>query len=186
MKTTIQTALSLLILAALMTGCGSSESAATAKAGQSGAVAQVQATSEDNVVTATSSARDIDGVRHQMSEWVGRQPVVINFWGTWCPPCRREIPDLVRLYGEYNSQGVEIVSLAVRDTPTKVRQYAGRAGMNWVMLTYDDSVAKEFKLGGSVPTTIFFDKHGNEQARFVGARDYSTFKAAFDKIISDS
>ncbi|MCP4685606.1 MAG: hypothetical protein GY867_09185, partial [bacterium] len=50
----------------------------------------------------------------------------------------------------------------------------------------EESVAEEFRLGSSVPTTIFFDKNGVEQARFVGARDYNTFKGAFDKIVSGS
>jgi len=184
MKTATLILTAFLLLAVTMSGCGSSESAATAKAGQN--TAGAAATSGETVAEASSSALDIQGTRHQMSEWVGQQPVVINFWGTWCPPCRREIPDLVRLYNEYNSQGVEIVSLAIRDTPTKVKNYSAQAGMNWVMLIAEEDVAEEFKLGTGVPTTIFLDKNGNEQARFVGARDYNTFKAAFDKIVSAS
>ena len=177
--------LSILLLGSMITvGCGSSESAATAKSGDNTAVAR--ASSDESVVVASSSAYDIEGARRQMSEWVGRQPVVINFWGTWCPPCRREIPDLVRLYQEYNPQGVEIVSLAIKDSPAQVRNYAQRAGMDWVLLIAEEHVAQEFKLGSGVPTTIFLDRNGHEQARFVGARTYDTFKEAFEKIASSS
>ncbi|RKX24855.1 MAG: hypothetical protein DRP45_07260 [Candidatus Zixiibacteriota bacterium] len=127
-------------------------------------------------------AYDIAGKQHQMSEWLGKQPLVVNFWGTWCPPCRREIPDLVRLYNEYRSRGVEMIGLAVKDSPSKVRNYASSNGMEWVMLMGDQSHIGPFGLKGSVPTTIFYDRNGNEVERFVGSRPYDVFKEAFEKI----
>lgn len=174
-------ALSILILGSMfITNCGSSESADTAESDHQTADAT---SAGGSALTVTSSATDIEGTRHQMSTWVGQQPVVINFWGTWCPPCRREIPELVRLYDEYKPKGVEIVSLAIRDTPAKVRMYSEQAGMDWVMLIAEEDVAEEFGLGSAVPTTIFYDKDGNERARFIGARGYEDFKEAFEKIV---
>lgn len=147
-----------------------------------------QATSGDVSVTTIANlpvwkARDLQGNFRSSDEWIGKQPVVVNFWGTWCPPCRMEIPDLVKLYGEYKPKGVEIVSLAVRDTPQKVETFSGQYKMNWVMLLTNQKVQEEMQLGNSVPTTIFLDRNGKETARFVGAQSYSTFKQAFDSII---
>ncbi|UCE24045.1 MAG: TlpA family protein disulfide reductase [Candidatus Zixiibacteriota bacterium] len=121
---------------------------------------------------------DIDGNLRNSAEWVGQQPVVLNFWGTWCPPCRKEIPDLVKLYAEFRPRGIEILGLAVRDNPDNVIKYSREHGMNWVMLMADNSLAMRYRLTG-VPTTIFIDRSGKEVGRFVGPRDYETFKEAF-------
>lgn len=138
---------------------------------------------QTKTAVASFSASDLNGTVHQSSEWIGKQPVVINFWGTWCPPCRREIPELVKLYDEYRDKGVEIVSLAVRDTPEKVDKFTQANNMNWVMLMGDIQILQAMKATRGVPTTIFYDKDGNEKFRFVGARDYNTFKQAFESII---
>ena len=68
------------------------------------------------------TAYNLNGAPQHTSEWIGKGPVVLNFWGTWCPPCRREIPDLVRVYNELHPQGIEILGLAVRDRPNAQRQ----------------------------------------------------------------
>jgi len=128
------------------------------------------------------TAKDIDGNSRNSDTWVGKQPVVINFWGTWCPPCRREIPDLVKLYDEYHDKGIEIVGLAVKDTPEKVRAFSEKNGMKWVMLLSDYNVASKFRIS-SVPTTIFVDRNGKIVQRFSGLRSYNTFKQAFESIL---
>lgn len=128
------------------------------------------------------TALDIDGKTRASSEWIGKQPVVINFWGTWCPPCRQEIPDLVKLYDEYKGRGVEMVSLAVKDEPAAVRSYATEARMNWIHLMGDDPIYQVFGGVRGVPTTIFYDQTGKEVKRFVGAQSYQTFKQAFEAI----
>jgi len=130
------------------------------------------------------TAKDIDGVIHESSEWIGKQPVVINFWGTWCPPCRREIPDLVKAYREFSPKGVEIISIALRDSPGKVRDYAAKANMEWVMLMGgDQKMLADYRFTGGVPTTIFLDRSGKEITRFVGPRNLAIFRQAFEAIL---
>ena len=133
-------------------------------------------------------ALDLDGGLRQLSEWIGRKPVVLNIWGTWCPPCRREIPGLIRLYDEYKDRGVEIVSLAVERNagPAQVRRFTQQAGMKWVQLMANEQVLQGFGYSGSVPTTIFFDKNGQEVSRHIGARPYDVFKRDFEVIASGS
>jgi len=130
------------------------------------------------------AAADLDGKVHPSSEWLGKQPMVINFWGTWCPPCRREIPDLVRVYDEYRSQGVALVSLAVNDEVANVRAYTAEHGMNWVQLIAEPQDMSAFGEIRGVPTTIFFDRNGKEVKRFVGAQSYDDFKQAFQMILA--
>lgn len=137
-------------------------------------------------------AYDTQGNLRKSSEWIGQKAVVINFWGTWCPPCRAEIPDLVKLYDEYRDKGVEIVGLALNDNPQKVEAFAKQAGMEWEMLIGTPEIAQQFGIS-AVPTTIFIDAQGNITSvpdmngslvqRYEGARPHETFKKAVDKLI---
>lgn len=138
------------------------------------------------------SAYDTKGTKRSTDEWIGKKGVIINFWGTWCPPCRMEIPDLVKLYKEYRSQNIEIIGVALNDKPYQVEQFAASNGMDWVMLIGDVEIAKKFEIS-SVPTTIFVDKDGNVMPvfdpvlqgvapQFRGAKNYETFKKAFEEL----
>lgn len=132
-------------------------------------------------------AADTKGTLRKSSEWIGhKRGVVINFWGTWCGPCRREVPALVQLYEEYKSKGVEIVSIALNDTPDKVTNYAASNNMSWVMLMGDEAAVQKFGDIRAVPTTIFLDASGKEVQRLIGAQDHATFKQAFEKMIGPS
>lgn len=153
---------------------------------------KVEAAEQTPSAQVSFAAADLFGKMRESSEWIGQRPVVLNFWGTWCPPCRREIPELVKLYDEYKDQGLEIISLAVNDTPAKVDNYSRKNGMNWTMLMADRQLSRDFRVTG-VPTTIFFDRNGNIVMvkdyngkmvdRFVGPRPYEIFKQAFDAIL---
>ncbi len=127
-------------------------------------------------------ALDIDGNFHSLEQYKGKA-LILNFWGTWCPPCRRELPDLKKIYDEYKSQGLEIIGLAVNDTPDKVRNFSKQAGLNWVMLIANQESAQSYQIGNGVPVTIFLNREGKEVSRAIGARDYNFFKSEIEKII---
>ena len=131
----------------------------------------------------TFTALDLNGGTHTFAEYTGKGPLMVNFWGTWCPPCRMELPDLVRIYKEYKPKGLEIVGLAVKDTPDKVKQFAAQNNLNWVMLMGNMDALVSFGATQGVPTTIFYNKDGVEVSRFIGARSYEDFKAQVEKII---
>ena len=176
-RSKIRVALTALALISLIiAGCSSSDSSSKPKNDSNSA-------SISTINVPHFSAKDIDGKLHHSSEWLGKQPVVINVWGTWCGPCRREIPDLAKLYEEYKPKGVELISLAVKDTPERVRQYAGRNNMNWVLLMSEDQILIDYRATRGVPTTIFIDRDGNEIVRFIGMKDYETLKRGFEAIL---
>jgi thiol-disulfide isomerase/thioredoxin len=129
------------------------------------------------------TAQDILGKAQSSDQWIGKRPVVLNFWGTWCPPCRREVPDIVKAYSEYHSKGVEILGLAVKDDPQDVASFSKDKGMNWIMLIANDQVLTAYNVVNGIPTTIFLDKNGNEVTRFIGSRSYEDFKPAFEAIL---
>ena len=134
----------LALISVIIAGCSSSDSSSKADGYSNTA-------SVSSISVPQFSANDIDGQLRYSSEWLGKQPVVINVWGTWCPPCRREIPDLAKLYEEYKPKGVVLISLAVKDTPERVRQYAEQNNMNWVLLMSEDQILIDYKATRGVP-----------------------------------
>lgn len=181
-----------LIFGCLVFGCSGDKQEA-AKTEQNSSEPSVQVTTTETpagtttatpaVSFATWSATDIDGNLRQATEWVGKRPTIINFWGTWCPPCRKEIPDLIKLYSEYNPKGVEILGFAVRDNASNVQIFADEARMNWVMMMGNDEVLEKYGPITGVPTTIFLDINGKELKRFIGPPTLEEFKAAADMIL---
>lgn len=129
------------------------------------------------------AAYDIKGNLHNSDEWIGKQPTVINVWGTWCPPCRREIPELVLLNAEFEKKGVALLGLAVRDTPQKVEAFAANNNMTWLMMIGERKHLNSLGAITGVPTTIFYNREGKEIQRFVGPRSYDVFKKAFEAIL---
>lgn len=161
--------------------CGKSESGDSGKQPQTiGETAAAPDTAANGKLS--FSVIDVEGNSHQFSDFIGK-PLIVNFWGTWCPPCRRELPDLKRIYSEFKPQGLEIIGLAVKDQPGQVKSFAEKEGLGWVMLIANRESATAFELGMGVPTTIFLDKDGNEVGRVVGARDYEYFKEQVRKIL---
>lgn len=85
--------------------------------------------------------------------------VLLNFWATWCSPCRREIPDLVRLQNQWGGS-VQIVGIDLQETPSEVSAFAGQMQMNYpVPLDSDGQVASYYRIRG-LPTTYFLDPQG--------------------------
>jgi thiol-disulfide isomerase/thioredoxin len=107
------------------------------------------------------SLADADGVKHKLSEWKGR-PLLINFWATWCAPCRREIPLLKTLRRERTADGVEVVGIAV-DFRDAVQHYAREIGIDYPVLVGEqdglDAIAA-FGMDTVFPFTVFADRQG--------------------------
>jgi thiol-disulfide isomerase/thioredoxin len=107
------------------------------------------------------SLADGDGVKHALSEWKGR-PLLINFWATWCGPCRREIPLLKTLRHDRAADGVEVVGIAV-DFRDAVQDYARKMGIDYPVLIGEqdglDAIAA-FGMDTVFPFTVFADRQG--------------------------
>ena len=107
------------------------------------------------------SMPDTGGVTHTLSEWKGR-PLMVNFWATWCDPCRREIPLLKSLRRERSGESLEIVGIAV-DFRDAVVQYAKSIGIDYpVLIGEKEGLAAIDALGMETvfPFTVFADKEG--------------------------
>ncbi len=114
---------------------------------------------------------ELDGKNHSLEEWRGKV-IVLNFWATWCPPCREEIPLLIALQKKRAAEGLQVVSVAI-DNETAVRPYRQSAGINYpVLMGGDDALDLVARYGnsmGALPFTVIIDRGGAITARKLGA-----------------
>ena len=110
-----------------------------------------------------------DGTVHRLSEWRGH-PLLVNFWATWCEPCRREIPLLKKLRHARESEGLQVIGIAV-DLAPDVRKYAAAQGIDYPVLVGEQgglAAANAFGMDTVLPFSVFIDRSGRVIALKVG------------------
>ena len=124
---------------------------------------------------------DLSGKTVSLSELKGHV-VILDFWATWCPPCRREIPDFVNLQNEYGSRGLQIVGIAL-DEQEKVQAFASQHGMNYPVLIGSDDVVRRYGGIDGIPTTFVIDRKGKIVGRFEGFQSKEIFEEEIKKLL---
>lgn len=117
---------------------------------------------------------DIDGRPVDTSTFAG-QPLVVNFWATWCPPCRAEMPDLEIVHRGFGARGVKVLGLSIDDDPNPVREFRLRVGVTFPLLL-DAGRALSSALGiTSFPTTFLVARDGRVTEVLVGPRPWPDY-----------
>lgn len=102
---------------------------------------------------------DLDGEKHQLSDYIG-QGVFLNFWGTWCAPCKKEMPAMGRQYEVYQNQGVQILAVNIAESDLKVRAFAEQYGMTFPTLIDETKGVMEVYNIKPLPTTLLINPEG--------------------------
>lgn len=129
---------------------------------------------------------DLDGVFHTNNEWLGKI-VVLNFWATWCPPCREEMPLFVELQEQYANDGVQFIAIAIDDLePTKA--FADTYGIDFPILMGDiEAINISKKLGNrfeGLPFTVVARPDGSIAMRHAGGVTKQQLEQVFKSILN--
>jgi peroxiredoxin len=122
----------------------------------------------------------IDGKKLALSAYKGKV-VLLDFWATWCSPCRAEIPHFVEMQDKYGPQGFQVIGISMDDDAGPVREFYQQFKMNYPVAVGDDKLAQSFGGVLGLPVNFIIDREGHIVKKFLGATDVS----AFDKEVGD-
>ena len=129
---------------------------------------------------------DVDGRRVRLSDYRGR-PVVLDFWATWCGPCRASMPHLSNLQQRYRGRGLIVLGLSVDDSePVEVKRFANRLGVSFRIAMADEHVLDLYGPIRSIPTTFFINGRGQMVRRVVGYIDPETMESYALELFGDN
>lgn len=118
--------------------------------------------------------------------------LLLNIWASWCPPCKKEFPDLVKIADKYKNSKVEIIGLSVddrSDLQTEVVPFLQKNNVNFKIYIQNFKNIEELisffpKWEGAIPLTVIFDKNGKEKNFIIGMRDFEFFDKAIQKVLN--
>ncbi|MBD0373977.1 MAG: redoxin domain-containing protein, partial [Pyrinomonadaceae bacterium] len=126
----------------------------------------------------------LDGPELRLSELRGRV-VMLNFWATWCGPCRTEIPELNAMQKELQDQGLTIVGVSWDDTREGVLDFQKEIPLEYTILLGGEGVQSLFNGIPSLPTTYIIDRDGRIRQKIIGARGRPFFEAAIKPLLNE-
>jgi thiol-disulfide isomerase/thioredoxin len=177
----------MLLLASFgVSSCNSSEHNANANASQSANAAKINMTvkgaggdakssetkSEAVMLPApvlNASLKTVDGNAFKLSDLQGKV-LVVDLWATWCPPCRNEVPELVKLQTEYGPRGLEVVGLDIDkgEAPETVNSFIKEFKINYKVGYLDTDLARSLMTGGNIPQSLVVGRDGHVIIHFIG------------------
>jgi len=130
---------------------------------------------------------DLDGRAVKLSKWRGH-PLIVDFWATWCPPCRKEVPELNAIYKKYRRRGLVVLGVSVDkvqgDGVKSVLPFAREFKVSYPILMADDALVEAMDLD-NIPTTLFINRKGETVARLEGRGKSGELTAAAKNLFRD-
>ncbi len=146
-----------------------------------------QTTLQDNGNKAPDfTLSSVNGEDVSLSDYKGKV-VIVDFWATWCPPCRKGIPDLISLQNEYKDK-VKVIGISLDRENTKdgVPGFVDRMGINYPVVYFNDKVIIDFGGVNAIPTTFIIDQKGNIVKKMVGLYPKSEYESQIKELIKKS
>ena len=120
--------------------------------------------------------KDVDGKLVKSSRYQGKV-VILDFWATWCPPCRAEIPSFIDLQKQYGKDGLVVVGISLdQGGPAAVKKFMANAKINYDIVMGDKKITEAHGGIEAIPTTFVLDRQGNIVAKHVGLTEKSEFE----------
>jgi cytochrome c-type biogenesis protein len=129
--------------------------------------------------------KTLDGSPFRLSSLRGRV-IVLNFWATWCIPCRAEIPELNAMQHDLGDKGLTIVGASWDDTTDLIKGFQDEIKQDYTVLTGGEAVQQKFGGIPSLPTTYIIDRDGNIREKIIGGRDREGFEAVVKPLLDEA
>lgn len=129
--------------------------------------------------------KTLDDQSFRLSSLRGRV-VVLNFWATWCIPCRAEIPELNAMQKELGDKGLTIIGASWNDSTEGIREFQSDIKQDYTVLTGGEAVQNQFGGIPSLPTTYIIDRNGNIREKIIGGRDREGFEAIVKPLLDEA
>lgn len=128
------------------------------------------------------SLERLDGGELVLSDLRGKG-VVLNFWGTWCEPCKAEMPALQKKYETYKDQGLEVVGVNIGESPITVEPFIKQYGVGFpIVLDRKSQITKLYRIG-PIPTTFFISPEGKVEEIYIGQLNEALIASKVEKIL---
>ncbi len=142
-------------------------------------------TSGDKTVAPDFTLSSTNGKQIRLSDFRGKV-VIVDFWATWCPPCKAEIPDFVKLYSEYKNDGFQMLGVSLDEGGAKnVVPFMKDHGMNYPVVFGTEEVVSAYGGIRGIPTTFVIDKKGYVRGAFEGYRQASVFENLLKQLLAE-
>jgi len=126
---------------------------------------------------------DINGKPFHFASVKGKV-VILDFWATWCPPCRAEIPHFNELSDQYKKQGLEVIGISLdQGGPQAVKNFTKTTRIDYPILMGNSDITNKYGGVRGIPTTFIIDRKGKIVEKFVGYRDKETFEVVIQKLL---
>jgi cytochrome c biogenesis protein CcmG/thiol:disulfide interchange protein DsbE len=127
---------------------------------------------------------DIDGQKLTLSDYKGKV-VLLDFWATWCTPCRTEIPHFVEMQNKYGPQGFQVIGISMDDDAKPVREFYQQHQLNYPVAVGDDKLADRFGGVMGLPVNFLIDREGRIHSKHLGATDISVFDEEVTELLKE-
>lgn len=140
--------------------------------------------SDENRVAPVMQVTLLDGRPISLEQLRGKV-VLVNFWATWCPYCRHEMPAMERFYRDYRAQGFEILALSQDDAPEPVRQFMAKEGYHFPVAMAEARHAVAFGGVSRLPTSFIVDKQGRVRHKISGQVHYARLEGLVKPLLDE-